>query len=509
MTADQWRQALDAELVARQPEMQLYDDYYDGDHRLLFATNKFKEAFGDVFGAFATNWCGLVVDVAVERLGINGFRFGEDDADEEASVIWQANALDAGSIRIHTNAAKFGTGYLIVGPPRQPGGEPVITVEDPRQVIVAHDPSDRRIRLAALKKYRNSRGDLVQVVYEPHRVTTFVADGVIDRAVSVGLYVPEQATSSDVRMVAQVPNPVGAVIAIPVENAPDDLKGGRSDLKPAISLNDAANKFFMDMIHSSEFTSFPQRVATGVELPRDPITGEVSDATQIRAAVSRLWAFEDPETSVTSLPQGELGNYIEAIELAVQHLSAQTRIPPQYLLARLANISDKALVSAETGLVARTKRKWVDYGDPWEEAMRLAFAWRAWDRRNWASAGDDAWRATLTEAETIWRDPESRDPVTLTQSLQTKRQIGVPEEVLWEEAGYTPQQIRRMKKLREAELAKQEALAQQQGVAPPEQAPTVGIANEGNKLALSGLPGPPPPPEDPQAKPKKPAPANA
>lgn len=341
LTAAEWRDALDRELAGRQPLIDLYSAYYDGNHRLSFATSKFKEAFGDLFEAFATNWCGLVIDVAVERLGIQGFRFGQDEADEDAWNIWQENGLDAKSISGHTESVKTGWSYLSVGPPRAPGLEPVITVEHASQVIVAHDPADRRIRLAALKKYSDTNGDLVCVVYLPESITTYRRNTMRDRVESLGFIMPRlPAGGAEWDSVDVADNPTGEVPIVPLENNPNLLTGGTSDLKPAVSLNDAANKFFTDMIHASEFTSFPQRVLTGVELPRDPITNEVLDDAQIRAAVSRLWAFEDPAAKVTSLAAGDLSSYVEGVDLAVQHLAAQTRTPPHYLLAKLANISE-------------------------------------------------------------------------------------------------------------------------------------------------------------------------
>jgi hypothetical protein len=463
LTAEEWRQRLDIQLTERLPRVNLYSRYYDGEHRLQFATSKFREAFGELFEAFATNWCGLVVDVAVERLQVQGFRFGDDLADEDAWSIWQANRLDAQSIIGHTEAVKAETAYLLVAPPRESGGQPRITVEHPRQVFVEHDPADRSLRLAALKKYRDWNGDVISVVYEPDRITTFIRESSVGSLPlqGLGMYVPPGPEGPGYSLISEAPNPLGVVPVIPLENNPNLLTGGTSDLKPAIALNDAANKFFSDMIHASEFTSFPQRVLTGVELPRDPISGDVVPDAQIRAAVSRLWAFEDPNAKVFDLQAGNLNNYVEGIDLAVQHLAAQTRTPPHYLLAKLANISADALKAAETGLVARCRRKHIDFSDSWEEAMRLAFTWRALDRTalgDYGGAAEDEQRASMMEAETIWADPESRNPAAVSDSLVKKKAVGVPWQALMEEAGYSPQQIKRMKQLRDEELLAMDAM---------------------------------------------------
>lgn len=481
LTAEQWRDRLDAALTERLPRLKLYSDYYRGDHRLQFATSKFREAFGEMFEAFATNWCGLVVDVAVERLEIQGFRFGEDDADGDAWAMWQANRLDAQSIAGHTEAVKCETAYIQTGPPRRPGGQPVITIEAPTQVITESDPSDRQHVLAALKKYVDQSGDVVSVVYLEDEIVTYRRSGVVERLRGLGLDIPISATGSE--EVGRRPNLLGRVPIVPLENSPSLLGGGVSDLKPAIALNDAANKFFTDMIHASEFTSFPQRVATGVQLPRDPITGEVLPEAEIRAAVSRLWAFEAPDASVTQLAAGDLSSYVEGVDLAVQHLAAQTRTPPQLLLTKLANVSADALTAAESGLVARCKRKHVDFSDSWEQAMRDAFRWRAIDRQeSGEDAGEDLRRAEMFEAETIWADPQTQDPIVLSQSLTNKQSIGVPQVVLWEEADYSQQQIQRMQRLKKVEEEKAERLAKEQAA----QGEAVDAAANANPRTYAG-----------------------
>jgi hypothetical protein len=491
-TDAQWRDHLLKLIEEGREGIDLYDDYYDGNHRLSYATDKFDEAFGDQFEEFATNWCSLTVDVAAERLEILGFRFGEDEADEEAWAIWQANKMDVKSLKAHTEAIKLGKSFLLVGPPKDADSEPLITVEHPSQCAVVHDEATGD-RLAGLKSYVDvPSGDGVCILYLPERIVTWRKSRHVEVLVGLGLELPQNLGPGEWGSpTASIDNPVGEVMLIPLENNPKLLTGGVSDLKPAVALNDAANKFFLDAMTASEFAAFPQRVLTGQQLPRDPITGEVSDAAQLRAAVSRLWAFENPDVKVSNLAAADLGKYVEMVDMAVQHIAAQTRTPPHYLLAKLANISGDALIAAETGLEFRCKRKHLDFGEPHEEAMRLAFKWRAVTRPDFAGSDDDEIRSTMEDAEVIWRHPGKRDPISLSQSLAMKQSIGVPQEILWEEADYSPQQIKRMKKLRDEEMERQQKLleAQQGGEVAP--AATVSDQPDGN-MAVGGLPGPEP-----------------
>src|SRR5262245_2433231 len=155
-TPSDWADILSARLDAQMLRAGVYEAYYNGDHPLQFATSKFKEAFGNLFSAFADNWCPIVVDAPVERLRIIGFRQrGQETADTDAWKIWQANGLDVESVIAHTEAGKCGDAYLLVDPN---GGDPRITVEHSSQVIVATDPGDRRNRPAALKRWGGDVG---------------------------------------------------------------------------------------------------------------------------------------------------------------------------------------------------------------------------------------------------------------------------------------------------------------------------------------------------------------
>lgn len=436
LTPAGWLELLDARLRARQQATKLYEDYYNGNHRLAFATSKFRETFGTLFAAFSDNWCQLVVDAAVERLKVEGFRFGKDSsANDAAWEIWQANGLDADSKLGHREAVKCGESYVLVDPN---GGDPRITVEHPIEAIVAMAPGSRRQRLAGLKRWVDDDGFVYATLYLPNEIYKFQSQR----------KAPSYVGSGKVNWQRRGDDPggshrLGAVPLIPLCNSPSMMWGGQSDLQPAIPLQDAANKLISDMLVASEFQAFQQRWATGMDIPTDPETGLPRPAAQLEAAMSRLWVSSSADTTFGAFPQVDLKPYVSAVEMIVQHLAAQTRTPPHYLLGQSGAFpSGESLQSTETGLVARVEDKQVTFGEAWEEALRLAF--RAKGNETLAGAVD---------AETIWRDPESRtegEHVDATLKLQA---LGVPQEALWERAGFTPQQIRRFRKLKEKEAA--------------------------------------------------------
>jgi hypothetical protein len=223
-------------------------------------------------------------------------------------------------------------------------------------------------------------------------------------------------------------------------NNPSMLRGGKSDLAGGpISIQDAITKTLADALIGSEYQSLPQRVLTGVEPPRDPTTGQpISD---LKANESRLWYFNNSEAKVQEFSAADLANFRNAMDGLIGDLAAQARIPIYYFRpAAISNISADALIGLDAGLVSKTNDKKDPFGEGHEETIRLAFK----------SIGDEE-KAEAVDAETVWADTESRSEAQLADSLTKLAAIGVPEEVLWERYGFTPQEIDRMKAMKETE----------------------------------------------------------
>ncbi len=94
-------------------------DYYSGVHKLTFATEKFKNAFGTLFREFAMNMCPAVCDAVRDKLIVDSFRVekgadGQKEIPNDAWSIWQSNRMGKRSGEIHLEAVKNGDAYAIV-----------------------------------------------------------------------------------------------------------------------------------------------------------------------------------------------------------------------------------------------------------------------------------------------------------------------------------------------------------------------------------------------------------
>jgi Phage portal protein, SPP1 Gp6-like len=307
--------ALAVELDAAQHTVSRHHDYYAGRHPLAFATPKFAEAFGGLFRSFASNWCGLVVDVPRQRLRPTGFRFGDGPGDADAWAIWQRNSLDAGSLLLHTGALVAGRAYAIVW--ADGAGRPRITPESASQCIALRDPASR-LPVAALKRWEVPGGGLEARLFLPDRVVSYTAQA--------------GATVSGWRRTNTVENPLGVVPVVEFGNRPTITGEGTSELADVAPLQDAVNKLCTDMLVASEFNSFKARyLMLSSHASREAIDKMVAQPKAKSAAFQR-YLVTTAGTSVGEFTESTLEGFVAAITLLTQHVATMTQTPPQLLL---------------------------------------------------------------------------------------------------------------------------------------------------------------------------------
>jgi len=427
-----WLAVLSERLAVRAPRYRKRIDYYRGRHELRFLTDKYREAFGHWLRHVSDNWCSVVIDAVVERMAVEGFRFGSDaDADRQAWDIWQANALDVYSDDLHTLMLCCGEAATIVEAPEADGGLPVVTVENPLEVTVYGTP---RNRVAALKRSRGFDGHIYATVYLPDAKFFYVSEKPID---------PGQAAYARFEEDGSESNPLGVVNVVPFRNvgaavADTTLEPAPSDLDPVMPMQDTINKLVADLMIDAEFAAFKQKVFIGVNAATD---AEGRPLTSVESAANRIITLTNEDAKVAEFSAADPTGLIKAIEMRNQQVCAIARIPPYYLLGQSGTFpSGESLKAAETGVVRKTTRRCRVASESWEITQRLAFGW----------LGDRA-RAGAYNAETIWANPETRSDAVVADAMTKKRDVGIPLQQLEEDAGYTPTQIERMDRMREEE----------------------------------------------------------
>jgi hypothetical protein len=421
----------DRELDRRAGSLNRFWDYYRGEAHVLFATAKFREAFGQLLNDISDNWCGVVIDSAVERLRVTGFRFGKDEsADDDAWDIWQSSQMDADQVQAHEEASITGLCYLLVEPPAETDtGLPRISPLSPLEAITVNAPENRRRRLAGYRRFVNEFGIPEARLYLPDRALVLMTD-------PDHLPAPSELDDGHVefgnwQVVGDIVNPAGVVPMVEMVNKPHLGRGGESDLQPILSKQDVINKFVVDAVVNSEFSAYFQRWATGIELETDSHNRPVPPE-QLMAGVNSLFVSENDNARYGAFPASDGKVFVALIEMLVQHIAAQTRTPPHYLTAGLGQWpSADSLRASEEGLVQKCRRKILGFGENHEETMRIAFLMRG-----------DRERGTAFSLETLWDDPQRVSLAQITDAAVKARQsLDVPRVATWRMIGASPQEI--------------------------------------------------------------------
>jgi hypothetical protein len=386
-----------------------------------------------------TNWTSLVIDSPVERMGVDGFRFGKAksssrtrNADDEANRIWQENSMDADSDLVHYGALSQRRAFVLVEEDSDTG-RPVLTHETPRQVAVEHAQGSRRKLAAGLKLWRDdwtghTRATLWTPTEKHHFTTRSEYPTFTGRSFRPASW---DAMSLPNARDGREANRLGVVPLVPFINRRSRRPEGFAEHEDVLSNQNRINLSLIYLIAAMRYGAFRQRWAAGLEVDEDPITGKAIQPFQLD--IRKLWTTADPEVRFGEFSATDLVPYVRAVESAVQDLAAISRTPPHYLIGAVINVSGDALKAAETGLVAKVRDRQRAFGESWEQTMRLAFR----------VLGDER-RANEYDAETLWRDPESRSLAELADAAVKKQAAGVPWRQRMEDMGYTPQQIDRM-----------------------------------------------------------------
>ncbi|MFI2213043.1 phage portal protein [Streptomyces sp. NPDC020141] len=383
-----------------------------------------------------TNWASLVLDSPVERLGVDGFRFGGSDgnesrADEDAHRIWRENHMKADSGLVHYGCIAERRAFVLVE--RGDAGRPVFTHESPRQVAVEHVPGNTRKLAAGLKMWRddwtgNTRAKLWLPTSEHEFVTK--SEAPIFAAASRSLRSWDAfALPGDAD--GQIPNRLGVVPLVPFINRRNRRLMGFAEHEDILTIQNRINLSLINLIAAMRYGAFRQRYAAGLVVDEDPVTGKA--ITPFQLDIRKLWTTDDPEVRFGEFSATDLIPYVRAVEAGVQDLAAISHTPPHYLIGAVVNVSGDALKAAETGLVAKVRDRQDELGEGWEAVMRLAFR----------ILGETK-KATAYDLETVWRDPESRTVSELADAAVKAKAAGVPWRQRMEDMGYTPSQISRM-----------------------------------------------------------------
>jgi hypothetical protein len=405
-----------ARMSARSGDYRLYREYYEGDHRLAFATQQFNSAFWGTFRRFSDNVCQNVVDTAVDRLELTGFgvEAGPESLSLRAREIWQANRMDERAPELLTDALMLGDAYLLVW--SDPSGAPTLYPQPAEQCDIETDPETPGRTLWGVKFWKSSERTERLNIYFPDRIEKYFRPGGGD-----------WRTFSPQGEVWPLPNPYGIVPLFHFRCRGRMGGMGRSELKNVIPLQDALNKTVVDTLVGSEVHALPQRWVIGVDLQFQ----DGKFVAPFRAGADKVWAAENPDAKFGQFESADLEQMVtlgDSFRLSVARVS---KTPLHYITPGRGNFpSGDALVTAEAPFVKKVRRYATAFGNVWEDAMTLALR----------IAGEtEAFRLSAQ-----WADPSPQTEGEKIDRQLGKKSLGVSLRQSLRELGYGDSEIERI-----------------------------------------------------------------
>jgi hypothetical protein len=377
-----------------------YERYYNGDHDLAFATEKFQNTFGTLFREFALNLCPVVCDAMRDKLRIriprrnagnlpafvrgvsttgNGFDSEHTQAGSlrsDAESIWTRNRMALRCGEVHKEALRSGDAYLIVWP--DANGRATLFPNRAANIFVQYDDENAgRVLWAAKWWPTRDRYVRVNVLYAD-RVERYVskqeAEGIVADAKSFlpfsGLE-PLHTQAGSLRSdAATLANPYGVVPVFHFANNADVGDLGRSELEAAIPVQDGLNKSVLDMLVAMEFAAYRQRWAAGIEIEFDADGKKVSP---FKAGVEHLWMSENPQATFGDFAAADLEQFLKVKDSFRIDIASVTGTPLHYFLQESGGFaSGVSLRQNETRFHAKVRDRQAAFGQVWEDAMRFA-----------------------------------------------------------------------------------------------------------------------------------------
>jgi Phage portal protein, SPP1 Gp6-like len=415
--------------------------YYDGDAALPEATPNVREAYKRFQKRSRTNWAELIVEAPRSRMRPVGFRTGaggDDNGDKAARAIWDQNDLDVHFADLMTYMLAMSRGYIMVG---LDAGEPLITVEDPRQVVTDHDPARPAKVRAGFKLYRDEpMKEDVATLLLPGQVWTAKRPADRVRPVLAGGF-----RAADWEWTNQSTLPIPVVPMIRFRNL-----NGRGEFEKHLDVLDRINTMVLQRIVIAVMQAFRQRALIG-QLPRTDEDGTQIDYSGLFVAdAGALW--EVPEgVEMWESAATDLGPLLDGVKHDVMHLAAVTQTPMHMLLPETVQGSAEGASLAREGLVYKVEDRMTRANIGLRSTLSLAFL----------LAGDTQ-RAAITEIDTIWAPPER---LSMSERASANSQaLGVPWRTrMTEIMGFPPEVVDRMEGERMADAFFDALTTQQPG----------------------------------------------
>lgn len=435
---------------SRQEAYALFRAYDEGDHRLLFATEKYKNTFGEMFREFANNMCDDVVDGLSDRLQILGWTTTKESGlGDLVDEVWERNRGSSRTGAVHRNAVREGDGFTIV------------QLVDGKAQSYKQNPACMAIRYSTENPDEKDLAAKVWKAGKRYRCNLYYPDGTIEKYATKGTAINGGLPKAGAFSLLEAGDPAlgDATDAVskdfdqmPVFHYPNGEPSsyGRSVLIGVIPLQDGLNKSCADMMVTMEAHAAPLRYGTGIEVERDPVTGqEIDPFNRASARPGAILRTASKDARFGQFDAATLTGFLEVQDQFKVDIVRKGSLPPHSVTLRSGSVgypSGVALLVAEGKTIKWAKDRQRDWGT--EHRAEMAYQLSLETGRP----------VDPEDLEIEWAPPETKDEKALLETLLMKRDLGVPDSQLLREAGYSGDQVEEFEEEKEGKEESNEAV---------------------------------------------------
>jgi hypothetical protein len=403
-------------IVGKRKDLDTLFAYVEGPQPLKYSTERLTDTFANINSHFDVNWCSVVVDSTLDRIQLTGFATKDEDktAAEKFKTLFDRLHLDIEADKAHYASLATSQAFVIVW---KDEGEIVAYYNDPRMCHVFYEDANPRRKRFAAKWFSHTDGRQEITLYYPDRIEHWTS---VKQSGNAALDKP-----TAFKFESEEVNTFGVIPVFELRSPGEIFK--------VLTLQDAENKLFADMMVAAEFGAFVQRYVISN-----------SDPGALKNAPNEIWWIPSgdgvgQQSSVGQFSPTDLNNYLTSMDKIANAIAIITRTPKHYFLATGADLSGEALLAMEAPLVKKCKKRQNLFASQWQDIAAFI-------------AQLEGLTVEPDNITCLWDRPESLQPLTEAQVRQTAVNTGIPLEVMLKREGWTDEEIKAMKDAKQAAL---------------------------------------------------------
>jgi len=456
LTAPGLAQSIDArnswliDLQQQGARVTLYRQYEEGDHRSGI-TDQMRNMLRlpvDNTGIddFNDNYCRIIVDKMASRLQVTEITTGDLNIDKTWLLpLLERNDWQAIQGTLFQGAIRDGDSYIMVDPqtltwssePAYDGFSGIVCITDQTGKLpiwacklwseslaqATGTPSDDSTATTVIKV----------VVYQPNWITYWKGEDqgrelVPDNQFQVATIVSEDETQSTPVMDNTMAWSAGRIPLVHFANQYTNFNyWGKSEIRPAIPLQDVLNRTLHSMVIASEFSAFRVKWSKGIAINAAGITpGAVINLTLQNSTGAVITDMGENEieflkaVEVGEFEETDIGQYITQIDKLAREVS-QISQTPIYGVTTEGVLSGEALKQLEVGLVGKVRRFQRDNTDAIRQLITLTASMQNTFTPTAMTASLPPAPSSFKSISPSWQSPELMDATAQILALTTMR----------------------------------------------------------------------------------------